>query len=87
MRTRQVWTRGSRHVMIHPALYVYSLSTRHVCLFVSTTGCKPEQQMMYAGSLKSLVDDAGFTKVHSAGIFYSASTWYKYEEIYGCIKI
>lgn len=32
-------------------------------IFVSPSGCKPEQQMMYAGSQKSLVNEAGFTKV------------------------
>ncbi|KAK2174509.1 hypothetical protein NP493_798g01052 [Ridgeia piscesae] len=55
-----------------PRFLVYSCPLDHgdgrvsypLCfIYVSPAGCKPEQQMMYAGSLKSLVDDAGFTKV------------------------
>ena len=32
-----------------------------LCLYI--TGCKPEMQMMYAGSKLSLVNEGGFTKV------------------------
>ena len=32
-------------------------------LCISLPGCKPELQMMYAGSKNSLVSDGGFTKV------------------------
>ncbi|KAI0221147.1 Glia maturation factor beta [Lamellibrachia satsuma] len=55
-----------------PRFLVYSCSLDHgdgrvsyplSFIYVSPAGCKPEQQMMYAGSLKSLVDDAGFSKV------------------------
>ena len=32
-------------------------------IFYSPIGCKPEMQMMYAGSKLSLVNSSGFTKV------------------------
>jgi hypothetical protein len=32
-------------------------------IFITPQGCNPEQQMMYAGSMKSLVSELGLTKV------------------------
>ncbi|XP_033105425.1 glia maturation factor beta-like [Anneissia japonica] len=34
-----------------------------VFIFISPSGCKPELQMMYAGSKLSVVNSGGFTKV------------------------
>ena len=34
-----------------------------VCVCVCVSGCNPEQQMMYAGSMTSLVTEVGLTKV------------------------
>ncbi|ELT97365.1 hypothetical protein CAPTEDRAFT_147983 [Capitella teleta] len=35
-----------------------------LCFFyITPVGCKPEQNMMYAGSMKNLVTEGGFTKV------------------------
>lgn len=42
------------------------ITEHHLFLFFSlhtTTGCKPEQQMMYAGSKNKLVQTAELTKV------------------------
>jgi len=38
-------------------------SRSDVTVHFSLPGCKPELQMMYAGSKNSLVSDGGFTKV------------------------
>lgn len=55
-----------------PRFLLYSYAFEHddgrksypLCfIYISPAGCKPEQQMMYAGSLKSLVADAGLTKI------------------------
>ncbi|XP_069773081.1 glia maturation factor beta isoform X1 [Narcine bancroftii] len=55
-----------------PRFVVYSYRYKHndgrisypLCfIFFSPCGCKPEQQMMYAGSKIGLVDVAEFTKV------------------------
>lgn len=55
-----------------PRFVVYSYCYNHddgrtsypLCFFfISPAGCKPEQQMMYAGSMLSLVKEAGLTKV------------------------
>lgn len=55
-----------------PRFVVYSYCYNHgdgrisyplLFFFVSPAGCKPEQQMMYAGSMKSLVNEVGITKV------------------------
>ncbi|GCB72547.1 hypothetical protein scyTo_0006357 [Scyliorhinus torazame] len=54
------------------ALIIYSYRYKHtdgrtsypLCfIFFSPCGCKPEQQMLYAGSKIGLVDVAEFTKV------------------------
>ena len=37
-------------------------ANRWRCIFLPL-GCKPEQQMMYSGSMKSLVSEVGITKV------------------------
>ncbi|ESO10662.1 hypothetical protein HELRODRAFT_72683, partial [Helobdella robusta] len=55
-----------------PRYLVYSYAYEHddgrksypLCfIFVSPQGCSPELQMMYAGSMRALVADAGLTKV------------------------
>jgi len=40
-------------------LHKWMLVTTVFCV----AGCNPEQQMMYAGSMKSLVSEAGLSKV------------------------
>lgn len=56
----------------HPRYLALSYCLKHddgrisypLCLiFISPSGCKPEMQMMYAGSKLSLVNAGGFTKV------------------------
>jgi hypothetical protein len=55
-----------------PRFVVYSYVYEHddgrksypLCfIFVSPQGCNPEQQMMYTGSLKTLISEVGLTKV------------------------
>lgn len=55
-----------------PRFLVYSYCFSHddgrksypLCfVYISPEGCNPEQQMMYAGSMKSLVNEVGLTKV------------------------
>lgn len=55
-----------------PRFIVYSYCYQHddgrksypLCfIFVSPQGCNPEQQMMYAGSMKSLVNEVSLGKV------------------------
>ncbi|CAI8008928.1 Glia maturation factor beta [Geodia barretti] len=55
-----------------PRYVAYSYAYKHddgrtsypLCfIFVSPPGCKPEMQMMYAGSKLGVVKDCGFTKV------------------------
>ncbi|XP_077997947.1 glia maturation factor beta-like [Glandiceps talaboti] len=55
-----------------PRFIVYSYCRKHddgrisyplIFIFVSPQGCKPEQQMMYAGSKLNLVKETGLTKV------------------------
>lgn len=56
-----------------PRFVAYSYCLKHddgrisypLCfIFISPSGCKPEMQMMYAGSKLSLVNAGGFSKVH-----------------------
>jgi len=55
-----------------PRFVVFSYAYEHddgrksypLCfIFITPLGCNPEQQMMYAGSMKSLVTELGLTKV------------------------
>lgn len=55
-----------------PRFIVYSYTHKHedgrvsypLCfIFCSPSGCKPDQQMMYAGSKTALVKESGLTKV------------------------
>ncbi len=63
---------------VHQPRYVaYSYCLKHsdgrtsypLCfIFISPTGCKPEMQMMYAGSKNSLVHEGGFGKVREEAV-------------------
>ncbi len=67
-----------------PRFVAYSYCLQHddgrisypLCfIFISPTGCKPEMQMMYAGTKLSLVNAGGFTKV---SLMYMILLYYSY---------